>query len=658
MNPVPPHEGASLAVPSVKQLARRQVLTLWAAAAAPLLLLAWIVAPAIISKVALPAVVVYWLVLMPGMAWQIALALWVIRRQTGRLDWAALRDTAWLGRPRDPRTGAPRLRILWRALPYWPLVGLILLIAILAPVWLLLARRFGFEYYDVALLRWPAYANLTELASPEFAGQWPLLIAALLGWIVSAALAEEFLFRGVLLPRMAGAFRRGDWAANALLFALYHLYQYWLIPFRLLEGLILARKAKRYASLWPPVAIRAVEAAGLLLLVGLGVGAKPLTVTPPTLSFPKIDRQPAPLILGRGTLAALPAFNPAFGAPFQVDVRGADLSTLDLRGAAGDLAYADFDTRTVWPPAERLPVGFDPAQVMALGRDPGLGVWSLHARGITGRGVGVAIIDQPLLVEHAEYADRLRWYEEIPGSPASTAAMHGPAVASLAVGKTLGVAPEADLYYIGGAASGAASIVLYSHDYAQAIRRVVQINAGLPADRKIRAISISSGWLPWIAGYHDVVAAVAQAEAAGILVVNVDAANGMPSGAGLMGLGRPLLADPNRFESYEPGVFWAVSFYAGSRLENRLLVPMDTRTMASPAGSTDYAFSRIGGGSWVPPYVVGLYALAAQADPTVTPQRFWAAALRTARTIQVQRAGQSYSLGAIVDPVALINELK
>ena len=29
------------------------------------------------------------------------------------------------------------------------------------------------------------------------------------------------------------------------------------------------------------------------------------------------------------------------------------------------------------------------------------------------------------------------------------AQMHGPAVSSIAVGKTVGVAPEADLYYIG-----------------------------------------------------------------------------------------------------------------------------------------------------------------------------------------------------------------
>jgi hypothetical protein len=36
----------------------------------------------------------------------------------------------------------------------------------------------------------------------------------------------------------------------------------------------------------------------------------------------------------------------------------------------------------------------------------------MHAQGITGQGVGIAIIDNPLLVDHEEYAGRLRLYEE------------------------------------------------------------------------------------------------------------------------------------------------------------------------------------------------------------------------------------------------------
>jgi subtilisin family serine protease len=87
---------------------------------------------------------------------------------------------------------------------------------------------------------------------------------------------------------------------------------------------------------------------------------------------------------------------------------------------------------------------------MELGKNPGLDIRQLHEQGITGRGVGIAIIDQTLLVDHQEYVNQLRLYEEgsdIQGGWLQTQ-MHGPAVASIAVGKTTGVAPEADLFYI------------------------------------------------------------------------------------------------------------------------------------------------------------------------------------------------------------------
>lgn len=91
---------------------------------------------------------------------------------------------------------------------------------------------------------------------------------------------------------------------------------------------------------------------------------------------------------------------------------------------------------------------FDPSRQLELRKDPGLGVRRLHERGIDGHGISIGIIDQPLLVDHVEYRDRLRSYEEIHSPAGAPAQMHGPAVASIAVGRTVGVAPGADVYYI------------------------------------------------------------------------------------------------------------------------------------------------------------------------------------------------------------------
>ncbi len=46
---------------------------------------------------------------------------------------------------------------------------------------------------------------------------------------------------------------------------------------------------------------------------------------------------------------ALPTFNPDSPKAFQVDLRGRDLSKLDLRTSIGDLMHADFDDTTIWP---------------------------------------------------------------------------------------------------------------------------------------------------------------------------------------------------------------------------------------------------------------------------------------------------------------------
>lgn len=643
-----------------RQFTLAEVVGLWTVVAIPMALLAWFVVPVVVDQVNFPAVIIYWLILMVGIAWQTVVSFWVIVRHEGTLNWETIRRFVRLNKPRDPKTGVPRLRSICRMPFLWPIVVICLGVGVLTPVWLFLTKRFGgFDYYSVPFLRWPAYANVTELASPEFAGQWWVVIVVFFGWAWSVFFAEELFFRGVLLPRMGDVFGRRDWSINALLYALYSLFQYWMIPFRLIEGLIIARQVRRFSSYWVAVAIRSVEGLAVLALVVVGVTSQPLTASPIPDQLPYISRRPAPSVLYKGPIAAIPAYNPASGSPFQVDLRGADLSTLDLRNTLNDLAYAVFDTRTVWPAPDRMPADYDPTQVLELGKSPGLGVHSLHAQGITGRGVGVAIIDQPLLTEHREYGDRLRWYEEILGSFESPAQMHGPAVASLAVGQTVGVAPEADLYYIGGAGSRLQSIVLYSHDYAQAIRRILQINEQLPTERKIRVISISSGWVPWLAGHQDVVMAVREAEAAGMLVVSVGTGSGLPSNTGLFGLGRPLMADPDTFESYEPGIFWAAGFYAPSlQPKDLLLVPMDSRTVAGTASPNDYVFGRVGGGSWVPPYIAGLYALAVQTDSTITPSRFWSTAIRTGRTVQVEHDGRRYSLGTIIDPTALISELR
>lgn len=388
--------------------------------------------------------------------------------------------------------------------------------------------------------------------------------------------------------------------------------------------------------------------------------------------FPKIDRQPRPATIedwapwaGR-TFTTTLSYDPNSLDIWQVDYRTQNLSQLDLRNSLNNLLLAFFDDRTVWPPPNKMPVGFDPQHILELGKDPGLEVRSLHARGITGKGVGIAIIDQPLLVDHQEYRDQLRLYEELLFFPDSenqqAATMHAGAVASLAVGKTVGVAPEADLYFIAAdLASGKDANGNYQYDFtkaAQAIRRILEINQQLPPERKIRVISMSFGWAAGYAGYDAISAATADARAQGVFLVSAYPAMEQIYGFKLSGMERTPLADPNLFVSYTRSHFCEV--YADRFppcQPGTLLVPMSSRTTASPMGKDEYVFYRMGGESWTMPYLAGMYALAAQVDPAITPERFWELALQTGRTVDITTSLGAYQLGTVLDPVRVIQAL-
>ena len=372
-----------------------------------------------------------------------------------------------------------------------------------------------------------------------------------------------------------------------------------------------------------------------------------------------IVTRPDPGEIVRGHLLELPAFDPKTVNPWQIDIRGTDVSRIDAQRDLESLLYATFDDQTHWP--QSLPDNFSPSRIMELGRNPGLGIRRLHSQGITGKGVGLAIIDQTLLVEHIEFKENLKLFEEI-HSAGHQASMHAPAVASIAVGKTVGVAPDADLYFISethGRYKGREFTWDFSY-LAKAIERIIEINRSLPKDRKIRVLSISVGWTPKRKGYKAVVSIVKKAIKEGIFVVSTSIHDSYGPNFRFDGLGRLPNLDPEQSASYSPGLFRIAGLLNGTQKEideNTLLVPMDSRCTASPGGNENYVFYRSGGWSWSVPYIAGLYALACQARPSITPEIFWKTALSTGMPLDYEISGKNFHMGKIVDPGKLISTL-
>jgi hypothetical protein len=207
----------------------------------------------------------YWLLLIAGMAWQFVLSLVILYRELGMLRWSAVRQRLWLQTPRDPRTDQPNPRLFGWLLPalfFSALVGIGLARYLDAPMaWLYPALQ-------------PApFMDTSQLASPEFQGQWWLLGVLLVSHVFNYFLGEELLFCGVLLPKRQGVFGRYDWVANAVLFGLYHLHKPWGIPTNIVGSLALTWPARRFRSNWMAVVVHGVEGLpGLVLIPAVSLG--------------------------------------------------------------------------------------------------------------------------------------------------------------------------------------------------------------------------------------------------------------------------------------------------------------------------------------------------------------------------------------------------
>lgn len=373
-----------------------------------------------------------------------------------------------------------------------------------------------------------------------------------------------------------------------------------------------------------------------------------------------IARHPQPVDYNLEKLDKIPMYNNDCDDPFQVDLRNKDISGLNLLNEKETLMHSDFDSKTKWPSS--LPQGFNPETIMNYGKNPGLNINKLHEKGITGKGVGIAIIDQVLLTDHEEYKDRLKFYEEIHAGKETS--MHGAAVSSIAVGKNVGVAPEADLYYIATDPFTMDSNNNLTYDFtytAKAINRILEINQSLPNDKKIRIISTSIGWHKDQKGFNEVDEAVKAAQKQNILVVSSSLEEYYPFT--LKGLGRDPLSDPDDINNYTSGTFWQNNFYKNyqsfeDRINNTIMVPMDSRCTASPTGISDYAFYSNGGLSWSIPYLSALYALSCQVKPDITPEMFLKETISTGSVIDIKKDGKDYKLGTIVQPENLIEKLQ
>jgi len=307
----------------------------------------------------------------------------------------------------------------------------------------------------------------------------------------------------------------------------------------------------------------------------------------------------------------------------------------DLDLSEGDISALLFDRLTKWNDANRAIA----EKVLAMGARKGLGVEALHARGITGKGVSVAIIDDLLCVDHPEFSGRVvevgRFgYEAGEGE----GSFHGPAVASLLAGENLGTAPDVKVYYCAASAEDGDSLY-----YAEALERIIEFNRTLGEADKIRVVSVSAApsgaGSPFEKNLESWDEAVRKASLEGILVLDCTEDNGF------IYPGYCDYRDPDDFEAFKSG------FPGGKSRPTDgvgLCAPCSRRTFAEEfyRGEFSYAYAGKGGLSWGIPFAAGVCALAWQVNPRISAARM--------REMLIETAYVTKDGVRVINPAALV----
>jgi membrane protease YdiL (CAAX protease family) len=139
-----------------------------------------------------------------GLVWEFVLSMIVLYIEEGNLPLTTIRRRFWLRNPLSARTGEKDNRLWWWLIPF------VLLVAI--------AEMAIFPWLSdlwtgvFPILAEPAGYSFTSIFAPElqaqWVGAWNLLGLFFVMALFNTFLGEEFLFRGVQLPKMQGVFGR------------------------------------------------------------------------------------------------------------------------------------------------------------------------------------------------------------------------------------------------------------------------------------------------------------------------------------------------------------------------------------------------------------------------------------------------------------------
>jgi uncharacterized protein len=166
---------------AVRQYSLAQIVVVWAGAAVPMGVLAWVVAPWLRDQLGgdEPLAQALLICITAGLVWQFVLVLILSRRELGGLQWPRVRGALWLRAPRDPRTGRVGGRVWWWVGPFVVLFALEAVLSVPGPS----VRDFA-DFVG------------SDRGEDFFRGAWGWFAVVVVLVVFNTVLGEELLFRG------------------------------------------------------------------------------------------------------------------------------------------------------------------------------------------------------------------------------------------------------------------------------------------------------------------------------------------------------------------------------------------------------------------------------------------------------------------------------
>ncbi len=257
-----------------EQYSLAKILGIWALAAVPMGILGWIVFPLLapdFESAPLGSGVTRVVLLTLGLIWLFVLSMIIVHREEGGLRWATVKQRLRLNAPLEPATGEPRARLWLWVVPFLVAVAVVqvVLTSRIRNAWVsvfpFLAEPQGYSFDAI-------FQSQEVLGRLE--GAWWFFALFVIFAVFNSILGEEFLFRGVLLPKMEGVFGSWSWVANGILFGFYHVHQPWGILGSVLTGLLYTFPVYRFRSTWMSIILHSAQnvfSAFLVLGVVLGL---------------------------------------------------------------------------------------------------------------------------------------------------------------------------------------------------------------------------------------------------------------------------------------------------------------------------------------------------------------------------------------------------